>query len=66
LTYQNQGPLLASGGEDGLVALWQPSKQQGMLALARHDSAVSQLEWSADDQRLVVGTAEGDVALYTI
>lgn len=65
LTYQHQGALLASGSEDGVVALWQPSKQQGALALARHSSAVSQLEWSADDQRLAVGTAEGGVGLYT-
>jgi hypothetical protein len=65
LNYQHQGALLASGGEDGLVALWQPSKQQGTLALARLASAASQLEWSADDQRLAIGTAEGGVALYT-
>lgn len=65
LTYQRQGALLASGGDDGLVALWQPSKQAGALALAKHASAISQLAWSADDQRLAVGTAEGGVVLCT-
>ena len=65
LAYQPRGALLASGGEDGLVALWQPSMQQGPLALARHDAAVSQLAWSSDDRRLAVGTAEGSIALYT-
>ena len=65
LTYQHQGTLLASGGEEGLVALWNPSKQQGALALAKHPSAVSQLAWSADDQRLAVGTAAGSVLLYS-
>jgi WD40 repeat protein len=66
LTYQHQGALLASGGDDGLVVLWQPSKQKGTLALAKHEGAVSQLAWSADDQRLAVGTADGSVVMYGI
>jgi WD40 repeat protein len=66
LSYQHQGALLASGGEDGLVALWQPNKQQGAVALAKHDSAISQLVWSADDQRLAVGTADGNVLVHGI
>ncbi len=65
LTYQHQGALLASGGDDGLVALWQPSKQQGSLALARHPAGISQLVWSADDHRLAVGTTQGSVVLYS-
>jgi WD40 repeat protein len=64
LAYQQRGALLASAGEDGLVALWQPGKQQGALALARHAAAVSQLAWAADDQQLAVGTAEGGVLVY--
>ena len=66
LSYQHQGALLASGGEEGLVALWNPSKQQGALALAKQTSPVSQLAWSADDQRLAVGTAAGGVLLYSL
>jgi WD40 repeat protein len=66
LAFQPRGTLLASGGEDGLVALWQPGKQQGPLALARHPSPVATLLWSADSQCLLVGTAEGDVVLYAI
>lgn len=64
LAFQHRGPFLASGGEDGLVALWQPGKQQGALALAKHADAIAQLAWSADDQQLVVGTAGGGVFLY--
>jgi WD40 repeat protein len=65
LAYQLHGQLLASGGEDGMVVLWQPNKQRGSLALAKHPAAISQLAWSADDQRLAVGTAEGGVLLYS-
>ena len=35
LSYQPQGELLASGGEDGQVILWQPSKGQGSLEIGR-------------------------------
>lgn len=65
LAYQHQGELLASGGEDGVVVLWQPSKQRGALALAKHAAAVSQVAWSVDDQRLAVGTAAGGVLMYS-
>ena len=66
LAYQRQGPFLVSGGEDGLVALWQPGKQLGALALAKHSSPISQLAWAADDRLLAVGSARGAVFLYTI
>src|SRR5207244_4156792 len=66
LAYQHHGALLASASEDGSVALWQPSKQQGALALVKHASAVSQIAWSDDDQRLAVGTAEGSLTLYAV
>ena len=64
LAFQHQGALLASGGEDGLVALWQPSKGPGSLALAKHAAPITQLAWSPDDQRLAVATAEGAVLMY--
>jgi WD40 repeat protein len=66
LAFQPQGAYLASGGEDGLVALWQPGKQLGALALAKHASPISQLLWAADSLQLAVGTAEGNVIVYSI
>jgi WD40 repeat protein len=66
LAYQHRGEFLASGGEDGLVALWRPSQQRGAISLAKHAGPVSQLAWSADDQRLAVGTANGAVVMYGV
>jgi WD40 repeat protein len=66
LAFQREGELLASGGEDGQVILWKPSTQRGAISIAKHDAPISQLVWSADDQRLVVGTASGGVYLYAI
>jgi len=56
---------LASGGEDGLVALWQPGKQEGAAALAKHGDAITLVLWSSDDQNLAIGTASGRVLIYT-
>jgi len=66
LAYQRQGTYLASGGDDGLVALWQPGKQQGAVSLAKHAAPIAQLAWADDDHRLAVGTAAGQVLMYAI
>ena len=36
LAFQHAGPMLASGGADGQVALWQPAKNQRLLTAAAH------------------------------
>jgi WD40 repeat protein len=64
LAFQRRGPVLASAGLDGLLALWHPGKQLNALALARLDSPIAQLCWSPEDRHLAVGTEAGQVALY--
>ncbi|KAB8145634.1 WD40 repeat domain-containing protein [Chloroflexia bacterium SDU3-3] len=64
LDFQRRGGLLASGGEDGLVAVWHVGKGRRPLAQLGGGSAVAQLAWSPDDRWLAVGRADGTVALY--
>ncbi len=66
LAFQHAGPVLASAGDDGLVALWHPGKHEKTLATARQNSAITQLAWSPDDRRLAFGTAAGTVAGYAV
>jgi WD40 repeat protein len=65
LAFQHAGALLASAGEDGLLAVWQPTKSTRPLAAAAHGSGLTCLAWAPDDQRLAVGTEAGDVVVYS-
>jgi WD40 repeat protein len=64
LAFQRSGPLLASGGGDGKVVLWQPEKGKRLMAESRLDAGVTQAAWSGDDARLGVGTEAGEVVVY--
>lgn len=66
LAYQKQGDYLASGGSDGLIALWQPGAAKRPLAQVRLDAGVTALCWSANERQLLAGTAGGTVFAYSI
>jgi WD40 repeat protein len=66
LTYQSKGPLLASGGLDGKLFLFQPGRFKKALAQSEAGGAVSQLAWSPDDRHLAVGTEAGAVMVYSV
>jgi WD40 repeat protein len=66
LTFQANGPLLASGGRDGKVMLYQPGKFKKALAQSETGAAVSQAVWSPDDRRLAAGTEAGGVMVYQV
>lgn len=71
LTYQrtetkSAPAILASGGQDGLVALWRPNRGQKPLAQHGFNTPISQLHWSPDDRALAVGGEDGTVALLTL
>ena len=64
LAYQRRGYLLATGGPEGQVCLWQPAnKKAPQIGTDRYPSEISALSWSPDDQRLAIGTASGDVGV---
>jgi WD40 repeat protein len=66
VAFQRKGPLLLSGGADGLVVLWQPGKAEKPLAVGAFDSGVTQLVWSSDDQHFAVGLESGKVAVLAV
>lgn len=66
LHFQHAAPLLASGGQDGRVILWQPTATKKPLAQVQQAAAISQLAWSPADTCLAIGTHSGTVGVYQI
>jgi len=66
LVYQNSGEILASGSEDGSLALWYPAARKPLLTSLRLRAPVAQLAWSPDDRVLAVGGADGLVSILRV
>lgn len=58
--------ILASAGQDGLVALWRPTRGKQPLAQHGFNAPISQLAFSPDDRALAVGGEDGTVALLAL
>ena len=66
LAFQVDGTLLASGGREGMVMVWNPVAGQDVLFYEDYeDNEISCLSWSGRDSYLVAGTADGRLSLYT-
>lgn len=65
LAFQNQGALVASGGEDGEIYVWHPTRRRP-LGRGRHEASISQIAWHPQDQWLVSGDAEGQLTAWQI
>ncbi|HEX9002165.1 MAG TPA: WD40 repeat domain-containing protein [Blastocatellia bacterium] len=65
LEFQHRGPLLASAGQDGRVIVWHPHKDKKPRAGMAINSAITQLNWSPDDERLAVGTENGSIVVFS-
>ena len=68
VAWQRRGYLIASGGRDGKVLLWQPANKKAPQV--GHDRFVgaeaSALAWSSDDKLLAAGAGSGAVAVYRV
>lgn len=66
LAFQHRGPLLASGSQEGLLALWCPGTSSKVLGQAQLEEGISTLSWTPTDGRLAVGGASGKVQVYGV
>lgn len=66
LAFQKEGSLLASGCEEGLVAIWRPGKSEEPIATAHLGSAIGQLSWSPQHKTLAAGSALGRVLAFNL
>lgn len=63
LDYQHSGHVLASGGSDGSVFLWNAGRSDQPLREFRLGSSITQIRWSRDDSAILAGCQDGSVAL---
>ena len=66
--FQHRGKLLASGGADGLIYVWQLRGRRGSLAThgAALAAGVTSLVWSPNDQYIAVGDEAGGVSVFSL
>ena len=65
LAFQTDGPFLASGGREGMLAVWNPLIGQDVQYVDYfEDNQISCLDWSERDNCLLAGTADGRLVLY--
>lgn len=61
LVFENEGLMIASGCQEGLVAVWRLGKDSRPMRTAHLGSAVTQLLWAGGNSRIVAATADGQV-----
>jgi WD40 repeat protein len=58
--------LLAAGGHDGLVHLWNPATGQRLMTLTDHTAGVLGLAFSSDGQTLASGSLDRTIRLWNV
>lgn len=63
---RKSGRVLATGGEDKKVNVWAIGKQNAVMSLAGHTSAVESVAFDAGEEIIVAGSAGGTVKMWDL
>ena len=66
LTFSRDGKFLATGGNNGLIALWDGQTLEKGLLLANHRGIVKGRSFSPDSKRLASGGADKTLRLWDV
>lgn len=56
LAWSPDGRFLASGSNDGMLAIWYPTQKQQLLLKSQQNGAIHSVAWSPDGSQLAVAT----------
>src|SRR5262249_41641658 len=62
--YRTDGLRLATGGEDGVVRVWEAETAKELVTLSGHTSTVLSLAFTRDGRRLASGGADKTVRIW--
>lgn len=66
LAFSSDGKTIASGGDDGLVQLWDASTGKKLLTLKGHTGHVRSVAIRPDGKQVASGSNDGTVRLWEI
>ena len=67
LEFQRRGLLLASGGNDGMLAIWKVNKKKpALLVDAVFKAPIAGLAWSPDDRHIAVSDESGALSIAAV
>jgi WD40 repeat protein len=66
IAWSPNGKLIASGGEDDIIRLWNTQTGKPLEPLVGHSGAIYSLAWSSDGQTLASGSGDGNIHIWAV